>query len=92
MDKAAQRSIGIPIKHTGLDGKLVETILGRLHPRKVSPPNTKTNPKPNTNPNHRGKSSARAIVWLPPYPKTNPALDPNSNPNRGIIFLWEQLS
>ena len=41
MDKAAQRSIGIPIKHTGLDGKLVETILGRLHPRKVSPPTPK---------------------------------------------------
>ena len=31
--------------------------------------------------------SSGAIVWLPPNPKTNPHLDPNSNPNWGQIFL-----
>ena len=31
-------------------------------------------------------------MWLAPYPKTNPNLDPNPNPNRGAIFLEGQLA
>ena len=27
--------------------------------------------------------STGAIVWLPPYPISNPNFDPNPNPNRG---------
>ena len=35
--------------------------------------------------------SSRAIFWLPPKLKTNPNLDPNRYPNRGVVFLGEQL-
>ena len=35
----------------------------------------------------RGLFSSKAIVCLPPNPKTKPNLDPNPNPNRGPIFL-----
>ena len=36
--------------------------------------------------------SSGAIVLLPANPKTNPDLDPNVNPNRGVIFLDGQWS
>ena len=39
-----------------------------------------------------GQFFSRAIVWLPPNPKTNPDLEPNPNPNQGAIFLGGQLS
>ena len=56
-------------------------------PRGKLPHNSKTNPKPNSNP------SREAIFFggnclVAPNPKTNPDLETNPNPNRGgAIFL-----
>ena len=65
-------------------------VLGQLPPRKIAP-NPKTNPQPNLTLTEE-QLFLRAIVWLPPKPKTNPDLDPNSNHNQGAIFLGWQLS
>ena len=59
-------------------------VLGQLPPRKIVP-NPKTNPQPNLTLTEE-QLFLRAIVWLPPKPKTNPDLDPNPNHNRGGQF------
>ena len=52
-----------------------------IAPEENCPPNPKTNPNLNPNPDQV------AIVWFLPHPKTNPILDWNPNPNPGAIFL-----
>ena len=40
----------------------------------------------------KGQYFPGGIAWFSPNSKTNPNLDRNTNPNRGAIFLGEQLS
>ena len=74
----------------------IRKVLGQLTPRQIAPPSPKVTLSQTLTLTGgwwgRGGFFSVAIVWLSPNHKNNPALEPNPNPNQGIIFLGWQLS